>query len=45
LAADFIELTASERINYFGWMRLALPFALLSSVVVALAIQPVPELG
>jgi anion transporter len=38
VAADFIERTAGERIDYLGWMAMALPFALLSSVLAALTI-------
>jgi di/tricarboxylate transporter len=38
VAADFIERTTSERIDYLGWMAMALPFALLSSMLAALTI-------
>lgn len=38
MAADFIERTANERIGYLGWMVMALPFALLSSLLAALTI-------
>jgi di/tricarboxylate transporter len=38
VAADFIERAANERVDYFGWMVMALPFALLSSVLAAVTI-------
>jgi anion transporter len=38
VAADFIERAAGERTDYFGWMAMALPFALLSSLLAALTI-------
>jgi solute carrier family 13 (sodium-dependent dicarboxylate transporter), member 2/3/5 len=37
-AADVIERAAGERIGYLGWMAMALPFALISSVLAALTI-------
>jgi solute carrier family 13 (sodium-dependent dicarboxylate transporter), member 2/3/5 len=38
VATDFIARTAGEQIDYLGWMVMALPFALLSSVLAALTI-------
>jgi di/tricarboxylate transporter len=38
VAADFIARAANERIGYFDWAALALPFALASSVLGAVAI-------
>jgi di/tricarboxylate transporter len=38
VAVDFIARTANERVDYLGWMALALPFALLSSGLAALTI-------
>jgi sodium-dependent dicarboxylate transporter 2/3/5 len=38
VAADFIERTTSERIDYLGWLVMALPFALVSSALAVLTI-------
>ena len=38
VAVDFIARAANERLDYLGWMLLALPFALLSSFLAAVII-------
>jgi di/tricarboxylate transporter len=38
VAVDFIARTANERVDYFGWAAMALPFALVSSFLAAAVI-------
>jgi di/tricarboxylate transporter len=39
VAADFIARAANERVDYFGWAVMALPFALSSSFLAAVILQ------